>query len=130
MVVLTLDAEDAVVSAGDGGISAAHGVDELVVHPLPGETPIIEPTKRGVVGDGDKGEVAGGEGLDNIVGDGQIARTARKKGFGDRGVVKGGGGIIKGGIKNAARGDRGGGIEGEIRGRAAIRRVREGEIKR
>lgn len=47
--------------------------------PLPGELPVVKAAEGVAVLDGDLGEVAAGVGLDDVVGDGDVAGVAREE---------------------------------------------------
>ncbi|URD87863.1 hypothetical protein MUK42_24479 [Musa troglodytarum] len=79
LVVLSLLAEDAVGNVDDGRVGALHRVDELVARPLPGELPAVEAAERVVVLDSYEGEVAAAVGLQDVVGDGEVAGEAREE---------------------------------------------------
>lgn len=53
-------------------VGSSHVVDELSLHPLPGDVPVVEAAERVVVVDGHLGEVVVCEGLEHVVCDGEI----------------------------------------------------------
>lgn len=67
---------DAGRGVSDERVSALGGVDELAAEPLPGDVPVVEAAEGVVVLHGDLGQVVAGVGLEDVVGDGQVAELA------------------------------------------------------